>query len=52
MCSGQGCDGNAKVQTKMGTSSVVSLATLQNRIEIILSSYTKRALVEANNYIV
>ena len=28
MCSGQGCDGNAKVQTKIGTSSVVSLATL------------------------
>ena len=39
MCRGQGCDGKAKVQTKMGTSSVVSLATL--KVTGLKSQHTK-----------
>ena len=39
MCRGQGCDGKAKVQTKMGTSSVVSLATL--KVTGVKSQHTK-----------
>lgn len=50
MCSGQGCDGNAKVQTKTGMSSVVSLATLHvvRRIRMILKSYMYIKILHMN----